>query len=630
MRTSDWIGEPERRPREDSLAELARRYLRGYAPADERDLARWAGLPLRDARAGFERIAAGACGRSASCFVLERAPRAARSPVVRMLGAFDNYNLGYVDRGFAIAPAFEKQVNPGGGMVRPAIVVDGSFVATWSSKRSGERLAVTIEPFEPLAAGGRGRDRGRGRGPRALRGARRRYDPAPNESTTEHTLSTDQAEREASGAHTYGRYLEEFEVGAVYKHWPAKTVTEADDHLFCLITMNHHPLHLNDVYAAESQQGRNVVVGPLVYSLALGMSVSDVSGKAIANLATEELSATPTRSSTATRSTASPRCSRCGRRSRSRTAAIVKVHTRVSSRTASWSPSSSAPVLIPKRPNGDPAEGRGRRRVGMRLGLSVVAALACSARRGASAPRGLRASAPQEDQARLHDRAREQELRRDLRRPATEAPYLARKLPAKGRLLSQYHGTGHFSLGNYITMISGQSENPATQADCQSFSEFAPGTIGADGQALGAGCVYPPQVLTVADQLEAAGKTWRGYMEDMGNDPAATGARPVRHPAIGTPTATQTATATDQYATRHNPFVYFHSVIDDAAGCAPHVVDLKRLRQDLRKPKRTRNYSFITPDLCSDGHDEECANPSQRGGYRRHRRLPAQVGARGS
>ena len=103
-------------------------------------------------------------------------------------------------------------------------------------------------------------------------------------------LDTEQSAREASGAHPYGRYLEEFSVGDVYKHWPAKTVTEADDHLFCLITMNHHPLHINDVYANESQQGRNVVVGPLVYSLALGMSVSDVSGKAIANLATEELS----------------------------------------------------------------------------------------------------------------------------------------------------------------------------------------------------------------------------------------------------------------------------------------------------------------------------------------------------
>jgi acyl dehydratase len=109
-------------------------------------------------------------------------------------------------------------------------------------------------------------------------------------TTADQGFTTDQAEREASGARPYGRYLEDFELGAVYKHWPAKTITEADDHLFCLITMNHHPLHINDVYASESQQGRNVVVGPLVYSLALGMSVPDVSGKAIANLATDELS----------------------------------------------------------------------------------------------------------------------------------------------------------------------------------------------------------------------------------------------------------------------------------------------------------------------------------------------------
>src|SRR5215216_2967078 len=109
-------------------------------------------------------------------------------------------------------------------------------------------------------------------------------------SDTETQFDTTQAGREASGARQYGRYLDEFDVGAVYKHWPAKTVTEADDHLFCLLTMNHHPLHINNVYAAESQQGRNVVVGPLVYSLALGMSVGDISGKAIANLATEELS----------------------------------------------------------------------------------------------------------------------------------------------------------------------------------------------------------------------------------------------------------------------------------------------------------------------------------------------------
>ncbi len=87
----------------------------------------------------------------------------------------------------------------------------------------------------------------------------------------------------------FGRYLEDFTPGDVLRHWPGKTITEYDDHLFCMITMNHHPLHTNDWFAAESVQGRNVVVGNLVYSLVLGMSVPDVSGAAIANLEVETL-----------------------------------------------------------------------------------------------------------------------------------------------------------------------------------------------------------------------------------------------------------------------------------------------------------------------------------------------------
>jgi hypothetical protein len=140
VRTEDWLGPRTARPREDSLAELARRYLRAYGPADERDMARWAGLPLRDTRLAFGRIASES----------RRPARAARSPVVRLLGAYDNYNLGYVDRSFAIEPEHERKVNPGGGIVRPAIVVDGRFAGTWASKRSGKRLAVTIEPFAEL------------------------------------------------------------------------------------------------------------------------------------------------------------------------------------------------------------------------------------------------------------------------------------------------------------------------------------------------------------------------------------------------------------------------------------------------------------------------------------------------
>ncbi|HTX63140.1 MAG TPA: MaoC family dehydratase [Acidimicrobiales bacterium] len=88
----------------------------------------------------------------------------------------------------------------------------------------------------------------------------------------------------------FGRCFEEFVVGDVYRHWPGKTVTEYDDHLFCMTTMNHHPLHTDAWFAEhDTVHGRNVVVGNLVYSLALGMSVPDVSGSAIANLEVESL-----------------------------------------------------------------------------------------------------------------------------------------------------------------------------------------------------------------------------------------------------------------------------------------------------------------------------------------------------
>ena len=174
-------------------------------------------------------------------------------------------------------------------------------------------------------------------------------------STDTHQLETDQAAREASGGHAYGRYLEEFEVGDVYKHWPAKTVTEADDHLFCLITMNHHPLHINDVYAGQSQQGRNVVVGPLVYSLALGMSVSDVSGKAIANLATEELSHPAPVFHGDTLFVESEVLEK--RESRSKPdRGTVKVHTRVFNQEGTLVAEFKRLVLVPRREHGSDAD----------------------------------------------------------------------------------------------------------------------------------------------------------------------------------------------------------------------------------------------------------------------------------
>ncbi len=87
----------------------------------------------------------------------------------------------------------------------------------------------------------------------------------------------------------FGQYLDEFKVGDLYKHWPGKTITESDNNLFSLITMNHHPLHLDKEYCKSQQYGKILVVGTLVFSLVVGLTVRDISGKAIANLDYEKV-----------------------------------------------------------------------------------------------------------------------------------------------------------------------------------------------------------------------------------------------------------------------------------------------------------------------------------------------------
>jgi phospholipase C len=191
--------------------------------------------------------------------------------------------------------------------------------------------------------------------------------------------------------------------------------------------------------------------------------------------------------------------------------------------------------------------------------------------------------------------------------PATVAPYLGHVLPSKGALLTQYFATGHKSLDNYITLISGQPPTPATQMDCKTFIDFQQkGSPDAEGILPGDGCVYPAGIQTVADQLEARGLTWRGYMEEMGADPAREAAT-CAHPVIGGPGALP-ATPADNYAYKHNPFVYFHSIIDRQADCDADDVNLQKLKTDLKSIKTTPNLSFIVPGLCSDGHDNPCAD----------------------
>jgi acyl dehydratase len=87
----------------------------------------------------------------------------------------------------------------------------------------------------------------------------------------------------------FGRFYEDFTVGETIRHYPGRTITEADDMLFCMLTMNHNPLHIDANYAASTQHGQPLVVGTLVFSLAVGMSVPDISGYAIANLEYSEI-----------------------------------------------------------------------------------------------------------------------------------------------------------------------------------------------------------------------------------------------------------------------------------------------------------------------------------------------------
>jgi hypothetical protein len=194
------------------------------------------------------------------------------------------------------------------------------------------------------------------------------------------------------------------------------------------------------------------------------------------------------------------------------------------------------------------------------------------------------------------------------------APFLAQTLTHDGILLAQYHAIGHNSLDNYVAMVSGQAPNEATQADCVIYSEFvlrAP-ALDPQGQALGRGCIYPKLVPTLVDQLEAAQFSWRGYMEDMGRDPARE-SRTCGHSRIGEPDRLLEATPVDGYAVKHNPFMYFHAIIDDEARCHTHVVNLDELPRDLLSIASTPNYVFITPNLCHDGHDNPCAG-GERGG----------------
>jgi phosphatidylinositol-3-phosphatase len=252
--------------------------------------------------------------------------------------------------------------------------------------------------------------------------------------------------------------------------------------------------------------------------------------------------------------------------------------------------------------------------------------------------------------------------------PTSPAVYLNGTLLPAGELIENYFATGHVSLDNYIAQVSGQAPTPLTDSDCVVVStlvgkylDVVPGTDDSNaalfpGQVDGDGCVFPAPTTsshgapTIADQLDQVFPprpnthmaAWREYAQDMGNDPARDhgttdplGGTDCAHPAIGAADPTNSAEAIDQYADRHNPFIYFHSVIDSTAECDANVVPLGNvavgtpsvfnkkslpdtftghLAQDLSKIETTPRFAFITPNLCNDGHDATCAGTNTEGG----------------
>ena len=144
----------------DPGAELARRYVSAYAPTTPEDYGTWSGLPLKEVRSAFESIedellkvdveGTPMWMPQTHAGLLDEA-MSDESPAIKMLGGFDPYLLGYRTRDLGVGPELLKRVHPGGGIIRPIILVDGRAIATWARKRSGRKLTITVSPFESLS-----------------------------------------------------------------------------------------------------------------------------------------------------------------------------------------------------------------------------------------------------------------------------------------------------------------------------------------------------------------------------------------------------------------------------------------------------------------------------------------------
>jgi hypothetical protein len=173
------------------------------------------------------------------------------------------------------------------------------------------------------------------------------------------------------------------------------------------------------------------------------------------------------------------------------------------------------------------------------------------------------------------------------------APYLAENLAGEGKLLSNYYAVTQGGLANEIALLSGQGPTPQTALNCPEYTTVAPGTVNAEGQAEGEGCVYPAETETLLGQLVEAKLTWKAYVENVAN-----GEAPAQ-PAYC-------------YLSPRNPIAYFAG-LTESPECAESDVGLDQLAPDLKKAEDTPSFSYIVPNACHDGSETPCA-PEQPAG----------------
>ena len=228
--------------------------------------------------------------------------------------------------------------------------------------------------------------------------------------------------------------------------------------------------------------------------------------------------------------------------------------------------------------------------------------------------------------------------------------YLWKTLPSQGVLLKNYYGTGHDSLDNYLSMVAGQAPLTDTQSDCPDYDAItgsidysgnldsnpnygqlvsAAGPNAAPGQN---GCVYPASVPTLFNQLDAAGVSWKGYAQDLGNPDASGPTHDAGTQYCGAPYASPGATAstaqpnpgsanaTDQYVPKHFPFPWFESILQSGDCNSAHIANLFDRRPTActttsRARARRRRSAGSRPNNCSDGHDAVCHGNNLSGGF---------------